>query len=469
MQQMATNSTELLQDRDAKLWIFVSHDKMTAEMAVQPPVGDGAAITENDVRKELAKNKVQFGIDDAVVAQLVSPLYGEKLTVARGVAAQHGVDGLCDEKFSREKHKNMQLREDGTVNCRELNLINEVKQGTLICECTAPTKGVAGTDVTGRTLPARDGKKALPAVGENITTTPDGLRSIAAVRGNLVFKNNRFVVETVYRVEHVDYDVGNISFFGDVQVNGDVMDGFEIHSGGTVTLRGQVSSTVIEAENIIIEKGINGNGKAILNAKNKLQAGFIENCNIFVGKELVAGYLMNCRVECEGTVDVSRGKGIISGGALTSLGDVRARVVGNESYTTTTIALGITPTMQKQRQELEAMLAEVKTHLEEMQKNINYIEQLVAEGITVPQDRVTLLQRYQIQMPMTEKKKTHIIRQIQAIDEKMQSSTEATLVARRIYPPTRVTIGTQTVIVPNVLSNSRVYRNVEGEVVFGRM
>ncbi len=469
---LASGEVEMTQEpqeaKDAVVRLYQDEGRMTAEIECDAPVGDGEPVTLEMLQAQLDKNKIVYGIDEEALARLASPVYHERIVVARGTPAVDGEDGECIEHFPREKETKYATRKDGSVDYKELGLIVDIPAGTLICEVKMPTEGTPGVDILGRTLKPRAGRKAVASVGEGTRASEDGTRIEAAISGSLEFRAGRFVVDSVYRVENVDYDVGNITFSGDVLVNGEMQDGFEIHSGGNITLRGQVGMALLEAKgDINIEKGINGSGRAEVDAGGSVKAGFIENCTVRAGKAVVAGSLINSQVECEGDVEVTKGKGIICGGKVTAFGSVRANVVGNQSNTLTVITLGVTPKLLKERKKLTDQLADVTRHLEEMAKNVSYIERLVADGRPVPPERVKMLQRIQLQMPMTEKKRDQLQRAIAELEAKMADVNHSTLTARILYPPTRVSIGALSGNSMDTRQNCRVYKNSAGELTFG--
>jgi len=166
-------------------------------------------------------------------------------------------------------------------------------------------------------------------------------------------------------------------------------------------------------------------------------------------------------------VEVMNGKGIICGGKVTAFGSVKAKEVGNESNTLTIISLGVTPKLLKERKCLVDQLADVSRHLEELAKNVAYIERLVADGRPVPPERVQILKRTQIQLPMTEKKRDQLQKAIDEMDSKMANVNTSTLTANIIYPPTKVSIGALSSNCIEVRNHCRVYKNSQGELVFG--
>ena len=138
-----------------------------------------------------------------------------------------------------------------------------------------------------------------------------------------------------------------------------------------------------------------------------------------------------------------------------------------ESNTLTIISLGVTPKLLKERKCLVDQLADVSRHLEELAKNVAYIERLVADGRPVPPERVQILKRTQIQLPMTEKKRDQLQKAIDEMDSKMANVNTSTLTANIIYPPTKVSIGALSSNCIEVRNHCRVYKNSQGELVFG--
>lgn len=463
-----TAGTDMPENKDAQLVITVSEDGMTATAVAHAPQGDGAHLTEADVRSEIKAAGITFGLVEGAAQALCAPNYGAEVVVAKGEPAVNGQDGSFTELFPREVEKQYTMRDDGTMDYKSGGFIRDLDAGTLVCEISLPTKGENGTSVKGQPVKGYDGRPVNPPIGANIKVTEDGLHAKTTVKGNLVFRDEKFSVETQVRVVNVDYKTGNLVFSGDIIVDGDILDGFEVHAGKTVTLKGRGGAVVIEAENIVIEKGINGTGKAVIQAKDTVQSGFIENCIVRAGKKVIATSITNSQVECEGDVDVSGGKGLICGGKVTAFGNVKAREIGNSFNTLTTIVLGVTPKLLKERKKLEESLVNVVAHLEELNKDASYIERLVSTGRPIPQERVQLLKRIQIQLPMSTRKKAQLETQLAQMEDKMRSVNQSTLQANTIYPPTKVSIGTDGTNIMENRNRCRIYKK-DGELVIGTM
>lgn len=455
-------------DEDARVLVQIDAKRMQASVLVDSPAGAGRPVDEAMLSEAIKAAGVVYGLNTEALARVLAPTYNTPVIIAEGTPPENGRDGACTELFEREPTAKPVEFEDGSIDHRQLGLVRDVSPGTVICEMVQPTEGTPGTTVLGEEVKAIPGKKVAAPVGEGTRLSEDGTQVLATLQGNLCWRNSHFVVDTVYRVDDVDYDVGNIVFSGDVQVNGQMHDGFEIHAGGTVTVQGSVGNVVIEAAgDIKIDKGINGTGQARIETRKTLTTGFIENCNVKAGEKIVASSLINSNVECEGDVEITQGKGIICGGKLMVSGSVTAKEVGNESNTLTAITLGVTPSLLAERKKTVDRLGEVSKHIDEMVKNSNYIEKLMSVGKPVPEERVQMLRASRIQLPLSEKKRDQLQGKLDDIDTQLSEASTSTLSAKTIFPPTRVTIGKYSASVAEVETNCRVYRD-GNQVIIGR-
>ena len=143
---------------------------------------------------------------------------------------------------------------------KNLNIVNQVEQGTAICEIIQPEDPVTGMNIYGNEIPGKPG--SMPAIpnGDNTYLSEDGTKLIAAITGNLTFSNNRFSVRQQFDVpENVDASTGNIEFAGDVIIRGSVLEGYTVKAGGNVTVYGMVEGAQISAGgNVQLKQGSTG-------------------------------------------------------------------------------------------------------------------------------------------------------------------------------------------------------------------
>ncbi|HCP14533.1 MAG TPA: hypothetical protein DIT32_01920, partial [Peptococcaceae bacterium] len=209
---------------DAKVEIYVDHDKMTAYARVFPPENNGADIHREMILKALTTENIIYGIDPIQLDAMVERKpYMEKIPVAFGRPPVDGKDGEIIDCFEREKSLKFAEKINGGIDFKTLNIITAVDAGTVICTITEPMPSLPGTDVYGAEAIGREGKSVYIPQGVNTILSSDGLKLLAGETGNLVFRNNKFTIDPVFEVRgNVDNSIGNIDFPGDVTVLGDV-------------------------------------------------------------------------------------------------------------------------------------------------------------------------------------------------------------------------------------------------------
>lgn len=79
----------IAQRRDAEYRVYVSADRLVAQLQVTPSYG-GTPISEETARHELAKARVVFGFDEAAFQSALTNKLGEPVTVAKGAARARG-------------------------------------------------------------------------------------------------------------------------------------------------------------------------------------------------------------------------------------------------------------------------------------------------------------------------------------------------------------------------------------------
>lgn len=136
-------------------------------------------------------------------------------------------------------------------------------------------EGIPGKDIFGKTIPVPKMKDIMLKTGKNVYLSSDGLKVMAACPGLPIKKgSNVFAVENIYAINRdINLETGSIDFPGDVQIGGNVTDGFRVYADGNIRIKGSVTSAEIKAEtglqvdnNIIASKIIIGE-KHVLRSK----------------------------------------------------------------------------------------------------------------------------------------------------------------------------------------------------------
>lgn len=455
---------------DAVIHSLEDKQKMQLTIKVDAPKNGGGDVTLEKLTKHLRDKKIAYGIDEEMLLKIAGePLYDQLVTVAVGTPAQDGIDGKVTEKFAREVKPTFKERDDGTVDFKELNLVLNVDEGAVICEIQVPTKSVDGRNIYGATIRGRNGLAAVIPQGENTKLSEDGTLLCATTAGSLVFRKGKFCVDPVLKLENVDTSSGNIRFNGDVVVRGNVQEGFEIRCKGNVRVDGMVEGASIFADgSILLTNGINGMNHGILEAGKELTAKYIENCTVRAGGGIKAETIVNSTVETDGGIEIRGKRGRIAGGKLTVLGSIDSRRIGSRSAVQTTIVLGTTPSLMKEKAALEQELKAMTPQLEEMSKNLAYLERLESLGQMDDPERRRALNQIRLQLPVLKMKKGKLQKQKEDMEARIQGVGASMLVSQKVYPPTKIIIGNASKITNDIIENCRIFRDSTGEIMVGK-
>ena len=154
-------------DLQANVEIFVSADKMTATIkSISPPRGNIPALTNEDIEKSLAENKVVSGINKEVIEQLIAAMseaseVKKNILIAEGTPPKDGENAKLE--FKTGDHAENKDRQAALF----------VKPGQVIAEITPPTEAVNGTDVLGKEIKAQKGRPCDVKAGKNVTLSED--------------------------------------------------------------------------------------------------------------------------------------------------------------------------------------------------------------------------------------------------------------------------------------------------------
>ncbi|MEG1568129.1 MAG: FapA family protein [Oscillospiraceae bacterium] len=437
------------------------------EAVEEEPIPDWDMDFLQNVLKDIGINN---GIDEAALEEILLPTYDKEIVFAIGTPAVNGSNAILKENFPREAKPHFETRPDGSIDFKNMHMVTSVEKGTVICELIAPTPGVDGLDIYSNKITARPGNKLILARGENTETlevSKELTQLIASCSGSLVYRKDKFCIDNVFKVDgNVDNGTGNIDFVGNVVITGDVLEGYSVKTQGSITVFGTVEGASLYAdEDIHIEKGINGMGKGILKAGGEITAKFIENCTVTSGGNIASESIINSKVECDGDIKVT-GKGLIIGGKITDFGSITAKVIGSNSSTPTIIILGTTPSILRERSDVDMQLKETNAQCNEAKKSITYLEGLIANGHNSDKANQTLAS-LNGKLTIGTLKKQRLEKRRDEISAEILAAGNSTLTCATIYPPGRVTIGSSNMIIKETCNNCRFYRNSEGEISIG--
>ena len=419
---------------DAQACFLLSNDKLQAWALVFPPAGEGEELTKESFRRALLSYGIAFGVNE----QLADRLYREDrrylhlFLIAQGKPAFDGANGNIVDYFPRTAVRIMEADEYDRVDYANLNLIHNVKQGEEICRLIRPTDGEPGRTVLNQEIPARSGKSVPLPKGRNTEISDDGTLLLASISGDVEFTGRSFQVKPVLDIPgNVDFSTGNISFLGDVNIRGDVLAGFTVRAMGNIQVGGVVEagSTVEAGGDLIVVKGILGDGSSVIRAQRSLFSKYIENSTIYVRENLQTDCIVNSQVYSDGEVLVRSGRGAIIGGRIWAARKVSAMAVGARSECRTAVALGGLPCTNFERDIMRQRLEQLAAELEKLEAQVDSAS------------KVSLMDKTRAKLSVTELKLRQLESELADIKISAEERDSGRLECGIIYPGAEISIG----------------------------
>ncbi len=432
--------------KDASLSVELAGSEMKAYLMAYPPAEGGADPSYDQVVSFLQMNGVVEGIKEDVVQAFVDdPLYRETVLVAEGTQPRNGKDATVKYAFDLEPGE-IQLKEkNGRVDFHELNLVQNVVEGQVLAQKVEAERGEAGRTVTGKLLPATDGKDTGLPVGKNVRVSDDGNTAYAEINGQVVLTAEKVTVEPVYVVTgDVNLRTGNVMFLGTVLVKGNVDDGFSVKASGNIEVMGSVGKSTLDAEgDIIVHQGVAGKGEGLIRSSKGVWAKFIENARCEAGDlVVVSDGIMSSEILCDRKIICKGRRASVVGGRLTAVEEINAKTLGSVSGSETILEVGFDPRRKEKLSEFERRREQMQQQLDEVQLNMSTIENLIRSKRTVPDEKKAFYQE------LKEKKLT-LSKEIGRLDDSAQEIRDylselkvngRISAAGTVHPGVRVTI-----------------------------
>ena len=332
---------EILELSAKKITVTVARDKMSASIMLHEP--EDEVYTKEEIIEALNKNNVIAGIDDDVVKQLVAgDLYDEEVVVAKGTPPVQGKDGYFEFFFDIVSRTKPLIREDGSADYSAMGRLATIQEGDLIAKYHNSVQGEKGETVTGAELMPRYVRELPVLRGKSIARNDETNEYTATASGKISYQNGNVEILVVYEIDtDVDSITGNIEFYGDIVITGNVESGVTVRSGRNITIEGTVSSAkLFAAGDIVLQRGIQGGGKGKVSARGNVFADFIEYAEITAGGDVNANSIIGSQIDASGHVVLQGKRGSVMGGVTHGLKGITLKTAGNLSEVKTTLHAG---------------------------------------------------------------------------------------------------------------------------------
>ena len=365
------------------LQIELSKDEAKAYLNIIPPKEEEEPLTLERIISALKENNILLGINNKSIEKIIAEkIYYEPVIVASGKETVQGKHGFPELLFLPKKSRPA----PGTrVNLREVPVLQKVQQGQELVRIETATMGEDGYTITGKLISSTPGKQYRIRPGRNTRYNPEGTHIIATKSGVVCLNNDSISVENVKVVEKVDASTGHVRFDGIVSIRGNVSDRCSVEAV-RIDIGGSVGRARLRSiGEIRVAQGLKG---AIVQCGSTLHANNMTDTQASVGEHaLVDEFVVNSKIYCGSTLQVTSAKGYVSGGVLQAGNLIRLPNIGlpgtdepNEDgeypeneLPQTILEVGISLNNRKQFNELEKQAQESLNSLQDDLKEITTI------------------------------------------------------------------------------------------------
>ncbi len=447
--------------------LTISDDYMSAVVRFYPPSEEGKRMSFDEFMTDLRYRNIVSGIQmQALQDHFQSDgIYCTDLVVAKGRPPKQGEDDKIEYYFNVDPNVKPAMREDGTVDYFQLNIINHCKKDEILAKVVDGVRGEAGINILGKHIPPRTEKRVVFKHGKNIEVCDEGKTLRSMVDGHVVLIDGTVFVSDVYEVENVDVSTGNIEYNGSVKINGNVASNFSVQAEGNVIINGVVEGAYIEAGgDIIIARGVNGMNKGMLKAGGNVVAKFIENATVEAEGYVNAGSILHSTVSAGTEIEVSGKRGFITGGHVQANRQISVKTLGAVMGAPTIVEVGADPKIKTEYVRLQKEVGELVKSIKAMQPILVNFAKKRSLGVSFTQDQIKYVREVAKSLESKKVELNKNNKKMLELQKVFDNRHQAKVIVRgEVYPGTTIVIGDISTVIQTNYMYCR-FEAVEGEV-----
>lgn len=232
----------------------------------------GLPFSQREILIYLFSNGIRYGIDYAMIQQIIDHPMDRTYQVARGKAPTPPVNDHIVLLFAEQPLEKKDL-DNEKIDFRDRVIIPSVDKDTLLAVRKPGTPGTAGISIFNKPVPPPPLRTIKLQAGKGTTLVNNG-NSVVAVKPGLpkVMRSDAhwlFTIEDllVHR-SNIDVNTGHQFFKGSINIYGNVEDGMKVHAGGNLLVAGYCSrADIVAMENVWIKNIINSSVQAGVQSK----------------------------------------------------------------------------------------------------------------------------------------------------------------------------------------------------------
>ncbi|MGE5587959.1 MAG: flagellar assembly protein A [Clostridia bacterium] len=215
-------------------------------------------ITPAQIEEALKAKGVTVGLDYEEILRAADAADGIPRVVARGEPVKEGRNGFVEYLFNR-KPTEIVHEEEERADYWERYVYPSVKEGDVLAVLHPPVPGTPGKKVTGEMVMPRPVSEAVLRVKDGVKLSEDGRRAVAVIAGRPVLEGRWVpylrVVRLMVHSGNIDIKSGNVRFWGDLLILGNVTEGAEVSAHGDITIIGDATGAALRAGGKVVCRG----------------------------------------------------------------------------------------------------------------------------------------------------------------------------------------------------------------------
>ncbi|MDI7247914.1 MAG: FapA family protein, partial [Bacillota bacterium] len=228
------------------------------QLLTRPHEERAKVITAAQIEDALKAKGVTFGLDHEEIRRAADAADGIPRVVARGEPVQEGRNGFVEYLFNW-KPTEIVYGDEERADYWERYVYPSVKEGDVLAVLHPPAPGTPGKKVTGEVALPRPVREAMLRAKDGVKLSEDGRKAVAVIAGRPVLEGRWApylrVVRLMVHSGNIDIKSGNVHFWGDLLILGNVTEGAEVCAHGDITIIGDATGAVLRAGGKVVCRG----------------------------------------------------------------------------------------------------------------------------------------------------------------------------------------------------------------------
>lgn len=213
-------------------------------------------IKLDDILQRLKSLNIDEGIVYPTIQDMLKDGTGEAI-IAKGISPIEGLDGDIEvliEGWNDNSQQEVNLHHLEKVDYRKGQSILAVEMGQIIAKKILAIPGKHGTDLFGDIVPPKPVYEVVLKLDKNVEEKDSHQISLSSGRPSIESRGKFVKIDVIREYVHtgdVSLESRNISFQGDVRVNGNVLDSMFVEAEARVYINGTVNRAIVQAGNSV--------------------------------------------------------------------------------------------------------------------------------------------------------------------------------------------------------------------------